>query len=1187
MPRLINILIFCSVLSACGGGGSQSSSSNSTPPDTTTPPTTPPQDTTAPVITLNGDASVNHEQGNTFSDPGATANDDTDGAVSVAISGEVGSAAGTYTLTYSASDSAGNNASITRTVIVADTTPPVITLTGESLIQLNEGERYVEAGATAIDLVDGEVAVVITGDVNIDAANDYTVAYTATDSSGNSASINRTVSVLEATSAEENRVLRQGVASTQWDAGLNAFDEAIGFGECSNDGGAACPSINWETVQDSDRGDVLELTHADSGEFAGFFIKSSAPIDLSDFRNGALLFDLKTIAGDGRYTMKLDCVHPCTSGDQQINFAVTNDWTAITVPMQELEQAGLDLSNVDTGIVIWATAHAGNQYRLDNVRFVQSYTGESSISPASTPPSEVEYQLMRLGSGSVSNTINPASYRCVFDHGNWIFSAGVVAPAIPDCDTTTGTPIGDPTHLSPQVTGEAASQPVAAHRWWGSVSFIGEMTLGDPNAAGYITPDPITARISNAGFRMMGIPGGLNVFGIDFGYRIPDPFAEVFDGMAIANTQFDNMQAYAKASSDGSVTVQWQDQSTPVMEATFVHGSPYVYVDVLQGDLLLKTLREDSGEKGVYYQGENSLGLWTSVAGNTNYFLVTGDGSTGFDSPSGNQVTVSNPTKSYTIALVPSLSTPSQEMITLLEQHARTQVASVQIDYEVNTETQAVQITQRYLQQDGSPATTVAGLQPLHWKHSASTLNDTGYQIRSARGVTKFVVQDSFTYQLPHVGVLPALPTFTDDLDVARLTELVNEFTDTPSQTWNTRQDTYWSGKNYGKVAELIAIADALALTEQKQQLMTWLKSELEDWFTAETNGNLDTDKYFVYDETWHTLLGMEESFGAHQQLNDHHFHYGYFVRAAAEICRHEPQWCSDSQYGPMVRLLIRDYAGGRDDTMFPYLRHFDPANGFSWASGNVNFARGNNNESTSEAANAYGAMILFGLITGDEAITERGIYLHASTSATYWQYWNNIDGYLNNNAEQNNFPAGYENITTSIVWGDGAVFSTWFSAAFAHILGIQGLPTNPLNLHIGIHTDYLAEYVRVGLSESGNGKPSGLVEDQWRDIWWNIWAMSDATASIEDYQSMASYVPEAGETKAHTYHWLHTFKTLGQMAMGTGELTADYPAAVAFSNADVTTYVVYNFDASEQTVKFSDGTEITAAPAGFTVISQ
>ncbi|MCP4277577.1 MAG: glycosyl hydrolase, partial [Gammaproteobacteria bacterium] len=222
--------------------------------------------------------------------------------------------------------------------------------------------------------------------------------------------------------------------------------------------------------------------------------------------------------------------------------------------------------------------------------------------------------------------------------------------------------------------------------------------------------------------------------------------------------------------------------------------------------------------------------------------------------------------------------------------------------------------------------------------------------------------------------------------------------------------------------------------------------------------------------------------------------------------------------------------AGGKDDTMFPYLRNFDPANGFSWASGRVNFARGNNNESTSEAANAYGAIVLYGLITGNNELTERGMYLHASTSAAYWEYWNNIDGYQNAGADEDNFPVGYNRITTSIIWGDGAVFSTWFSGAFAHILGIQGLPSNPLILHVGLHADYMVDYVALGLSESSNGNPSGLLADQWQDLWWNLWAMTNADAAIADYDTVSSYTPEAGETKAHTYHWLHTFSSLGHL---------------------------------------------------------
>jgi len=110
-------------------------------------------------------------------------------------------------------------------------------------------------------------------------------------------------------------------------------------------------------------------------------------------------------------------------------------------------------------------------------------------------------------------------------------------------------------------------------------------------------------------------------------------------------------------------------------------------------------------------------------------------------------------------------------------------------------------------------------------------------------------------------------------------------------------------------------------------------------------------------------------------------------------------------------------------------------------------------------------------------------MYLHASTSAAYWEYWNNIDGYNNVGATEDNFPTGYNKITTSIIWGDGAVFSTWFSPLFAHILGIQGLPTNPLVLHVGLHADYMVDYVELGLWESSNGMPSGLGADEEQSI--------------------------------------------------------------------------------------------------------
>jgi polyhydroxybutyrate depolymerase len=152
----------------------------------------------APYIRLNGSATLNHEQATTYVDAGATATDVTDGSVTVITTGSVDSdTAGTYILSYSATDSDGNvSRTLTRSVTVADTTAPSITLLGEPAVEIGLDSSYEDAGATATDAVDGSVEVVTTGSVDTGAAATYILTYTATDTAGNSSTATREVTVL-------------------------------------------------------------------------------------------------------------------------------------------------------------------------------------------------------------------------------------------------------------------------------------------------------------------------------------------------------------------------------------------------------------------------------------------------------------------------------------------------------------------------------------------------------------------------------------------------------------------------------------------------------------------------------------------------------------------------------------------------------------------------------------------------------------------------------------------------------------------------------------------------------------------------------------------------------------------------------------------------------------------------------
>lgn len=77
------------------------------------------EDTTAPVITVTGGETQTVILNSSFTDQGATATDDEDGEITPTVSGSVNvDLVGTYVLTYTATDAAGNVAEATRTVTV-------------------------------------------------------------------------------------------------------------------------------------------------------------------------------------------------------------------------------------------------------------------------------------------------------------------------------------------------------------------------------------------------------------------------------------------------------------------------------------------------------------------------------------------------------------------------------------------------------------------------------------------------------------------------------------------------------------------------------------------------------------------------------------------------------------------------------------------------------------------------------------------------------------------------------------------------------------------------------------------------------------------------------------------------------------------------------------------------------------
>jgi formylglycine-generating enzyme required for sulfatase activity len=106
---------------------------------------------------------------------------------------------GNQVVTYSVSDAGGNTNTATRTVIIKDTTDPVLTLLAHLTMTHVKDTIWVDPGATASDSLDGNLSssIAVSGTVDVNTTGTYILSYTVSDAAGNEASISRTVNIIE------------------------------------------------------------------------------------------------------------------------------------------------------------------------------------------------------------------------------------------------------------------------------------------------------------------------------------------------------------------------------------------------------------------------------------------------------------------------------------------------------------------------------------------------------------------------------------------------------------------------------------------------------------------------------------------------------------------------------------------------------------------------------------------------------------------------------------------------------------------------------------------------------------------------------------------------------------------------------------------------------------------------------
>lgn len=151
-------------------------------------------DEICPEIYLASDPNNRTVYGEAYAEEGYFAYDEYDGDITNRVQREERDGVVTYTV----SDSSGNQTRMTRTIRYHDPKPPEITLLEGENCKIYAGKRFEDPGFTATDNYDGDLSdkVEIIGEVDCYFPGTYTLEYTATDSFGNTACVTRNVTVV-------------------------------------------------------------------------------------------------------------------------------------------------------------------------------------------------------------------------------------------------------------------------------------------------------------------------------------------------------------------------------------------------------------------------------------------------------------------------------------------------------------------------------------------------------------------------------------------------------------------------------------------------------------------------------------------------------------------------------------------------------------------------------------------------------------------------------------------------------------------------------------------------------------------------------------------------------------------------------------------------------------------------------
>lgn len=595
------------------------------------------------------------------------------------------------------------------------------------------------------------------------------------------------------------------------------------------------------------------------------------------------------------------------------------------------------------------------------------------------------------------------------------------------------------------------------------------------------------------------------------------------------------------------------------IEVTQARGSPFLFCTV-DSPVAVTGGGEADAEVSVFAEEGATLGV--TVDGRP-YGLYAPSGSP-WSSEDGRFTNALDGDRGSGYCTAAALPDASVATLDAYSEYAHGHVVNTRVEWTYDREAAAVRTTYRFETEarEGDESGTITALYPHQHRHTDATLREETYV--SPRGPMHTVAGAAFETTHDYQGILPVLPG--GDEETATLLDGASMDIDPGPES--PSDGVYWRGKNVTRLTALAGVAERVGDVDTATNALEPVRTELSRWFDAERTDGVATQQVFAYNDAWGTLQGYPAGFGAADALNDHHFHYGQFVRGAAAVARRDAGWADD--FGGMVEHLIRDYANpDRGDDRYPFLRNFDPYAGHSWAGG-TSGDHGNNQEASSEAIHAYAAMIYWGAYTGNDELRDAGVYLYTHETTAAREYWfdergrdDDGDGTLPN-------VDGWEYGYAAQVWGSGVHWTTWWTDEPEAIYLINALPIGGHSLYLGLDDDAAGETYDELLAN--DDAPS----DYWPAILAKYRALSDPEDARQRWEAYPGGEPEMGTSRAHARHWIHSLSALGSPDPG---VTADHPLAAVFERDGTRTYVADNPGDDPLAVTFSDGTTLTVPP--------